>query len=78
MKFPYTLFTLFITLSSFCVAQDQSISSPHIEKQLNMLLSKMTLKEKVGQTCQITLEVLLLRDSSGTVMEPIQSRCSIS
>lgn len=72
MKFPYTLFTLFITLSSFCVAQDQSISSPHIEKQLNMLLSKMTLKEKVGQTCQITLDVLLLRDSSGTVIEPIR------
>ena len=37
---------------------------------ISRLISEMTLEEKVGQTCQITLDAILLRDSAGAVLEP--------
>lgn len=37
---------------------------------ISRLISEMTLEEKVGQTCQITLDAILLRDSAGAVVEP--------
>ena len=37
---------------------------------ISRLVSEMTLEEKVGQTCQITLDAILLRDSAGAVVEP--------
>jgi beta-glucosidase len=37
------------------------------DKELEQILSSMTLEEKVGQTCQITLDVLLQTDAKGAV-----------
>ncbi len=36
------------------------------EKQINSLIAKMSIAEKVGQTCQITLDVLLKTNSDGS------------
>lgn len=72
MKLHVILLMLCLILSLLCIGQGQSISSPDIEKKINALLVKMNLTEKVGQTCQITLDVLLLRDSLGNVIEPIR------
>lgn len=36
------------------------------EQEINKLISKMTLEEKVGQTCQITLDVLLQTNADGS------------
>lgn len=72
MRIQCAIFTsiIFISLSSW--AQQASFSSPEIENKINTLLAKMSVKEKVGQTCQITLDVLLERDSSGMAVEPIR------
>ncbi|MDA7578835.1 glycoside hydrolase family 3 C-terminal domain-containing protein, partial [Flavobacteriales bacterium] len=36
------------------------------------IISKMSIEEKVGQTCQITLDAILLKDSTNTLVEPHQ------
>jgi beta-glucosidase len=41
------------------------------EAKITDLLSEMTVAEKIGQTCQITLDVFLKRDANGAVIEPI-------
>ena len=43
-----------------------------LEKEIDELLSEMTIEEKVGQTCQITLDVLLEKDSAGLLKTPIE------
>lgn len=62
-----------IFVSTTLVAQkNKSLTSPEIEAQIDADLATMSLEEKVGQTCQITLDVLLKRDAEGKVIEPIQ------
>ena len=53
-------------------AQNTSFTTPEIEKEVDAVLQSMSVEEKVGQTCQVTLDVLLVRDSSGNVVEPIR------
>ena len=42
------------------------------EKLIDNLINDMTLKEKVGQTCQITLDAILLKDSLNKLIVPHQ------
>ena len=42
------------------------------EKQIENLIENMTIEEKVGQTCQITLDAILKKDSLGILFEPHQ------
>lgn len=46
---------------------DLDISS--LDKELNEIISKMSLEEKVGQTCQITLDVILKFNADGTAKQ---------
>ena len=71
MRIQSALFSFIIFISMSCRAQQQSISTPEIENKINTLLNKMSVKEKVGQTCQITLDVLLQRDSDGNTISPV-------
>lgn len=67
------LFTINFLFGFFVVSQSKpSISSPEIEAEVKSILSAMSLEEKVGQTCQITLDVLLEIDTEGKVVEPIR------
>ena len=68
------LITIAVYLFAFMVKgqSSSSISTPEIEAQIDADLAKMTLEQKVGQTCQITLDVLLKRDAEGKVIAPIQ------
>jgi beta-glucosidase len=50
----------------------KSLTTPEIEAKIDADLAAMSLQEKVGQTCQITLDVLLKRDAEGNVIEPIR------
>lgn len=43
-----------------------------IEKQIASHLSKLSLEEKIGQTCQITLDAILVTDQNGKILEPLQ------
>ena len=42
------------------------------EAAIEKTLSSLSLEEKVGQTCQITLDAILKKDSSNTLLEPHQ------
>lgn len=70
MKIYLVLCLVVITrLSSF--AQQFEVD-PATEKEIEKILSKLSLVEKVGQTCQVTLDALLARDETGKLLEPIQ------
>jgi len=43
-----------------------------VEDKISLLMGNMTLEEKIGQTCQITLDAVLKTDLNGVVIEPIQ------
>ena len=42
------------------------------EKKIDLLIKNMSVEEKVGQTCQITLDAILQKDSSNKLIEPHQ------
>jgi beta-glucosidase len=42
------------------------------DKKIENLIENMTIEEKVGQTCQITLDAILKKDSLGVLLEPHQ------
>ncbi|HIK86870.1 MAG TPA: beta-glucosidase, partial [Alphaproteobacteria bacterium] len=44
----------------------------NIESRIDSLIETLTIKEKVGQTCQITLDAILKKDSLGILLEPHQ------
>ncbi len=43
-----------------------------VEDEISIILNNMTIEEKVGQTCQITLESVLKKDKNGKLIEPHQ------
>ena len=69
-----SLFLVAIVL--FSCNSNNSINSnkldPKIENSITTILSKMSIEEKVGQTCQVTLDAILLKDSTNTLVEPHQ------
>ncbi len=62
-------FLLLVTL--FGNAQINLIR-PEIESKIDDLLKSMSLEEKVGQTCQITLDAVLKKDAKNTIIDPLQ------
>lgn len=54
-------------------SQSKSIEyEQDVEDKITLLLAKMSLEEKIGQTCQITLDAVLKTDTNGSVLDPIQ------
>ncbi len=43
-----------------------------VESRIDGLMKELTLEEKVGQTCQVTLDVILKRDTKGNALVPAQ------
>ena len=73
----YKIYLFIISLLCFfSCTNDNSKSSfllhSMIEDSINSLLIDMTIEEKVGQTCQITLDAILKKDSLGILFEPHQ------
>ena len=63
---------LFITtiLLSITACKLESNKDP-IEQKIDSLLKEMSVEEKVGQTCQVTLDVLLQKDTNGQQSVPL-------
>lgn len=62
-----------IQFSLISVAQTEfNTLDPATENRISKIIDGMTLEEKVGQTCQITLDVFLKKDPQGAVIEPIE------
>ena len=70
------LFLFIVAIVLFSCNSNNSIKSnkldPKIEDSITTIISKMSIEEKVGQTCQITLDAILLKDSTNTLVEPHQ------
>ncbi|MBT4344765.1 MAG: beta-glucosidase [Flavobacteriales bacterium] len=70
------LFLFIVAVVLFSCNSNNSIKSnkldPKIEDSITTIISKMSTEEKVGQTCQITLDAILLKDSTNTLVEPHQ------
>ena len=69
---PLVSFVLFL---SSCAVEPSNNSFSLIkedEKKISALLNKMSVEEKVGQTCQITLDAILQKDESNKLIEPHQ------
>ena len=70
------LFLFIVAVALFSCNSNNSIKSnkldPKIEDSITTIISKMSTEEKVGQTCQITLDAILLKDSTNTLVEPHQ------
>lgn len=62
---------LFIFINLFSIGQQKSAAlNQDIEDRITAIISTLSLEEKVGQTCQITLDALFIRDESGAVVDP--------
>ncbi len=63
---------LFITtiLLSITACKLESNKDP-IEQKIDSILKAMSVEEKVGQTCQVTLDVLLQKDTNGQQSVPL-------
>ena len=62
MKQLYTPVLLFVFLFAACSGKQTNLSfelNPEHERKIDALISQMSLEEKVGQTCQITLDAIL-------------------
>lgn len=62
---------LFFSLTNSLVFGQNKIPKD-ITVRIDHVLNKMSLEEKIGQTCQITLDAVLKRNNAGVVIEPIE------
>jgi beta-glucosidase len=70
----FTLLLFFLFLFS-CDSNKNTSSfelDPVAEKEIDALIKKMSVEEKVGQTCQITLDAILQKDVANVLIEPHQ------
>ena len=69
----YKIYFFVISLLCLFACQNDLSSSlldSKTEDHINSLIDDMTIKEKVGQTCQITLDAILKKDTLGVLLEP--------
>ena len=75
----YKIYFLVFSLLCFFSCQNDSMQNDSIssllldsktEDSINNMIDKMTIQEKVGQTCQITLDAILKKDTLGVLLEP--------
>jgi beta-glucosidase len=62
------LCALFTAVS--CGFSQQIQTNENIEKRIDQIMNSMTLADKIGQTCQITLDAVLKTDATGRTIEP--------
>ena len=67
------VFFLFQNKESNTNVENHSFSlDSNIELRIDSLIETLSVEEKVGQTCQITLDAVLIKDDKGTLLEPHQ------
>ena len=74
--FFLVIFTVLLFLKNFHTSSDKKIKhiflSSEDQKNIENIISSMSIEEKVGQTCQVTLNAILKKDSLGVLLEPHQ------
>jgi hypothetical protein len=64
----YFLFLSFILVNNPSFAQSDS----DLFKRAKSMTAKLSLDQKIAQTCQVTLDALLKTDANGQVIKPIE------
>ena len=75
MKNNWNLILVFLILIHPFLAVSQAnfqILDAERESKIKAIIGQMSVEEKIGQTCQITLDAFLERNEKGDVIEPIQ------
>lgn len=72
LKLNSTVFFFLILVAMPSFGQNPLDIGAEKEKEILRIVQKMTLEEKVGQTCQITLDAILKTNEKGGAMEPAQ------
>ena len=75
MKNNWNLILVFLILIHQFLAVSQAnfqILDAERESKIKAIIGQMSVEEKIGQTCQITLDAFLERNEKGDVIEPIQ------
>ena len=67
----YFIFAAAIVAVLFSCATMRTQKDP-VENRIDALLKELSLEEKIGQTCQVTLDVILKRDAKGNALIPAQ------
>ena len=61
-----------LLLPIFTLAQNFNLNhNKDLEKKVESVLKKLSLEEKIGQTCQITLDAVLQKEANGNLSEPM-------
>lgn len=70
------LFSIILFVSISCnsdLSIDQGQKSiGELDSQIENIISNLSIEEKVGQTCQITLDAILKKDENGLLLNPIE------
>ena len=69
-KFVFAFIILLIALSCKNIEYISATRKSPTYDQINARIEKMSLEEKVGQTCQVTLDVILKTDEKGVALNP--------
>jgi beta-glucosidase len=75
MSFFYHLFRVLVIVLAIntlpaCISDKNNTHPALQDKEIQSLINKMTLEEKVGQMTQITLEVIVKKDIEGEIIRP--------
>ena len=69
----FYIFTIIFFISYSSIAQNSFFTNDNnLNSKVDSLINTLTLEEKIGQTCQITLDAVLCKDSLGKILEPIK------
>jgi beta-glucosidase len=68
LKLSFLVVIIFFSKQS--IQAQSKLNEAEIEKKINEIISKLSLEEKVGQTCQITLDAILKTGADGRTLEP--------
>ncbi len=75
MKNNWNLILVFLIIIQPILVLSQAnfqILDSERESKIKAIIGQMSVEEKIGQTCQITLDAFLERNEKGNVIEPIQ------
>ena len=73
--YSYSILALFTFILIGCsdrVTVSNDAAKNDVEQRVEQILSEMSVEEKIGQTCQVTLDVFLKKDENGQIILPLE------
>jgi len=71
LALPLLLILIFAGCGSLETEENNNTDQP-IDQRVEQIVSEMSVREKIGQTCQVTLDVFFKKDESGQILLPLE------